>query len=127
MDDFQSIDSGLVDNFAVRGDLDVATLYSLPRSFRSWLRGRPGSPPRPTGLDLGQVTFLDCAGLQGLLAIERHAELIGGGVTLTATSPAVTRLLDLVALPAGSAFLTRPRPRTGSRTGGSGFSRAART
>jgi len=119
------------DIFAVRGEVDLATLHSLPRSFRTWLRGRPGPPSRPAALDLEQVTFVDCAGLRGLLAIERHAEQLGGGVTLAATSPEVTRLLDLVALPAGSTFRTRQTTKdgalTGPRTDASALSRAART
>jgi anti-anti-sigma factor len=107
MDHFKNADFE-PDIVTVSGDVDLATFFWLPRSFRTWFRERSGPPSQPVGLDLAQVTFLDCAGLRALLAIERHAERKGGGVTLTAMSPAVGRLLDLVELPTGSALRTVP-------------------
>lgn len=88
----------------VCGDIDLAVLTSLP----SWFQGFLGSSGRHIGLDLAQVTFLDCAGFRALLAIEDHAGRSGGSVRLAAASPAVARLLELLELPAGSSFLAAP-------------------
>jgi anti-anti-sigma factor len=89
---------------AVRGDIDLATADELLASLRGFL-GPTGSG---IGLDLSQVTFLDCAGLRPLMAVEELALREGVSVCLAAVSPAVTRLLGLIGLAAGSSYLAAP-------------------
>jgi anti-anti-sigma factor len=44
------------------------------------------------------VSFIDCAGVQALLVVQRTAQLLGGDLILTRTSPQVARLVDLLGL-----------------------------
>ena len=76
---------------SLSGELDVATVQPLRRDFRA---------ARDTGhldfeIDLAGVTFMDCASLAALLWCRREAHLAGGGLVLSAASPAVRRLLLL--------------------------------
>lgn len=89
---------------AVHGELDLASVGKLLVSMRELL----SSDLLLIGLDLSPVTFLDCSGLRGLLALERDARSVGTVVRLVATSPAVEKVLDLIRLPAGSCFLAVP-------------------
>jgi len=45
---------------------------------------------------LGCVTFMDCAGINVLLAARRHARLGSGRVYVVRASPQVRRLLELL-------------------------------
>jgi anti-anti-sigma factor len=49
-------------------------------------------------LDLAGVTFLDCAGVNVLLATRRRAGLEGGRVRITRASPRVRRMMALLGL-----------------------------
>ena len=49
-------------------------------------------------LDLGDVTFMDWAGVEVLLATRRRAGLEGGWVHLVRASPCVRRMLILAGL-----------------------------
>ncbi|GAA2042646.1 hypothetical protein GCM10009839_51870 [Catenulispora yoronensis] len=89
---------------AVRGDIDLAVLTRLPR----WLHTVFEPPGSHFCLDLTAVSFLDCAGLRALLAIEDRVVTAGGSIEATGMSAAVVRLLELLNLPAGSTFLAIP-------------------
>lgn len=89
---------------AVRGEVDLATAEDL--LLRLLLLAGPA-----TGeiiLDLSQVTFMDCAGLRALIALDHHVRTVGGRVRLTALSPPVARLFELVRPHANSHDLLAP-------------------
>ena len=52
----------------------------------------------PIDLDLGQVTELDCAGVQQLLLLKRECEVTGRELRLIAMSDAVSVVLTLLNL-----------------------------
>ena len=52
----------------------------------------------PIELDLGEVTELDCAGVQQLLLLKRECEVAGRELRLIATSDAVSVVLTLLNL-----------------------------
>jgi anti-anti-sigma factor len=85
----------------VRGDIDLATAADL--LLRLVILVGPVSGP--IALDLSQVTFIDCAGLRTLIALGRHARTSGGSVQVTAASPPVARLFELVGLHVGPAHV----------------------
>jgi anti-sigma B factor antagonist len=78
----------------VCGDMD---LQSAP-----WLRDELLRVVRRHGpwivLDLDGVTFLDCAGINVLLATRRRALLEGGGMRVVRPSARALRLISLVGL-----------------------------
>jgi anti-anti-sigma factor len=49
-------------------------------------------------LDLTGVTFMDCAGINALLAARRRAQLEGGWLRVIRASPRVERVLELTRL-----------------------------
>jgi len=76
----------------VTGDLDLGTAEDLLVRLTSLI----GSARREIGLDLSGVTFIDCAGLRALMAVDAQIRVNGDTTRLTAMSPAVVRLLELV-------------------------------
>jgi anti-anti-sigma factor len=78
--------------FTITGDIDLATAGDLLVRLTAVI----GSARRDIGLDLSGVTFIDCAGLRTLAAVNDLVRANGATTVLTATSPAVTRLLELV-------------------------------
>ncbi len=69
---------------AVRGELDVATVGTLEDEL--------GRVARPVVLDLSRVSFMDSMGVYLLMRETKN------GLTLGATSPEVTRLLQTCGL-----------------------------
>ena len=49
-------------------------------------------------LDLGGVTFMDCAGIGVLVATRRRAQLDGGWMRIVQASPAARRTISLLGL-----------------------------
>lgn len=76
----------------VRGETDLATADDL--LIR--LVVLAGAATGKITLDLSQVTFMDCAGLRTLAAIDRHVTANGGSIRVAAVSPEVARLFELV-------------------------------
>jgi anti-sigma B factor antagonist len=76
----------------VTGDLDLGTAEDLLVRLTALI----GSTRREIGLDLSGVTFIDCAGLRTLTAVDAQVRGNGAGIRLTAMSPAVVRLFELV-------------------------------
>ncbi len=76
----------------VIGDIDFCTAENLLVRLTALI----GSAGREIGLDLSGVTFIDCAGLRTLMAVDAQVRGNGAGIRLTAMSPAVGRLLELV-------------------------------
>ncbi|SDP42414.1 STAS domain-containing protein [Klenkia soli] len=80
----------------VSGELDTAAAAGLRGAIAEVL-ARPGV--QECVVDLSAVTFLDCAGLQPLVA--GHVAAVGSGRTLrlrTGPDPAVDRVLQLTGL-----------------------------
>lgn len=86
----------------VRGDIDLATAGDL--LLRLLMLAGPASGA--IALDLSQVTFIDCAGLRTLIALDRHARSTGGSVHVSAVSLPVARLFELIALHADATYAT---------------------
>jgi anti-anti-sigma factor len=89
----------------VHGVLDAATADRLVESLQPYL---DDCHAVGIGLDLSEVTFLDCSGLRALLSIGQRATDLGLAMCLAAESPAVAQLLDLLRLPPGSSYLAKP-------------------
>lgn len=75
----------------VREDLDLDST----RRLRPELLGALSRSARGIDVDLGEVGFCDCSGLNLLLSLRQEAMRQGKTVTVRRTSPAVERLLDL--------------------------------
>ncbi|MBZ4017762.1 ANTAR domain-containing protein [Streptomyces purpurogeneiscleroticus] len=88
---------------AIRGELDL--------DAAQWLRTYlcPALSRSATGvdLDLQEVEFCDCSGLNFLLSLRQRALEQGKTVTLLCSSPAVERLLDLTS---SKNLFTPPNP-----------------
>jgi anti-anti-sigma factor len=98
---------------AVTGDIDLGTAEDLLVRLTALI----GSLRHEISLDLSGVTFIDCSGLRTLTAIDFQARANGADIRLTAVSPAVARLFELVYAirgtsapgPAASRINHRPR------------------
>ncbi|WP_240659634.1 ANTAR domain-containing protein [Streptomyces sp. WAC 01529] len=75
----------------VRGQLDL----HAGRRLRSGLRHTVSRPTRAIDLDLSGVRFCDCSGLNLLLSLRQWALEQGKAIVISASSPAVERILDL--------------------------------
>lgn len=76
---------------ALRGELDLDTGQWLRADlFRALDHAADG-----LDLDLAEVEFCDCSGLNILLSLRQHALQKGKTVVIRSTSPAVERLLDV--------------------------------
>jgi anti-anti-sigma factor len=95
----------------VRGELDLRSGQEL-EDVAGIL-----DPRRGVDIDLGDITFIDTAGWQAVVAARNRILGAGGACDLVAVSPAVYRYLDLA-----GACLTAPgrsdRPRAGRGSGG---------
>ena len=78
----------------IRGEIDIASA--------SWLRETLLLAIRRHGpaicLDLRGVTFLDCSGINALLATARRARLEGGGMRVISPSAPARRVIALLGL-----------------------------
>jgi anti-sigma B factor antagonist len=78
----------------VSGEIDIASAPKLRDELLGALR-RHGTR---LALDLGGVTFMDCAGVNALLAALRHARLEMGWVRVTRASRPADNILTLTGL-----------------------------
>ena len=78
----------------VSGEIDIASAPKLRDELLSAVR-RHGAR---LALDLGGVTFMDCAGINALLAARRHARLEGGWVRVARASRRARNVLMLTGL-----------------------------
>ena len=79
---------------AVSGEIDIASAPKLREELVSAVR-RHGAR---LALDLGGVTFMDCAGINALLAARRHARLEGGWIRVARASRRARNVLMLSGL-----------------------------
>ena len=78
----------------VSGEIDIASAPKLREELLGALR-RHGAR---LALDLDGVTFMDCAGINALLAARRHARLEGGWVRVARASRRARKILMLTGL-----------------------------
>ena len=78
----------------IRGEIDI---QSAPELRDELLRVIRRYGPR-LALDLAGVRFMDCAGLNVLLATRRRARLEQGSVRVVRASPQVLRMISLLGL-----------------------------
>jgi anti-sigma B factor antagonist len=78
----------------IRGEIDI---QSAPGLRDELLRVIRHYGPE-LALDLAGVTFMDCAGLNVLLATRRRAQLEEGSVRVIRASPQVLRVISLLGL-----------------------------
>jgi len=78
----------------IRGEIDIQSAPGLRDELLRVIR-RCGPQ---LDLDLTGVTFMDCAGLNVLLATRRRALLEQGWVRVVRASPRVRRMISLLAL-----------------------------
>jgi anti-anti-sigma factor len=79
---------------ALRGEIDISTAPWLREELLNViLRHGP-----ELVLDLSGVTFMDCAGINLLLATRRRARLAGGWLQVINAAPAVARIIALTRL-----------------------------
>ena len=76
----------------VTGELDLGSVHHLEDSLTRALANGDG---QPIHLDLGEVSFIDCAGFEPLT---RAATALQDGrvLTITSASPRVLRLMELM-------------------------------
>jgi anti-anti-sigma factor len=78
----------------VGGEIDIYSGAELRDELLRVLRRRGAQ----LILDLHEVTFMDSAGIEVLLATRRRAQLEGGWVRLVRASPCVWRMITLAGL-----------------------------
>ncbi|WP_435126968.1 STAS domain-containing protein [Actinacidiphila sp. bgisy144] len=97
---YQDFDSGLAvrtvesaghTRAAVAGELDLATAPTAGDILTDCLVLSPAG----LDVDLGDVAFFDCAGLNMLLRLRARALDLGVELAISALSPSVARVLDL--------------------------------
>jgi anti-anti-sigma factor len=79
---------------AISGEIDLASGPYVREYLLTALRRRDTR----LGLDLGGVTFIDCAGIRVLLAAQRRAELEEGWIRVVRFSPCVRRVITIAGL-----------------------------
>src|SRR5690242_19599048 len=78
----------------ISGEMTIYTCETLASEVLAALEGYPGS----AGLDLGQITEIDTAGLQLLLLARMRARTLGSELTITNASVAVAEVLEMCGL-----------------------------
>lgn len=73
------------------GEVDAAVVDRFERRMGA-------SPPPLAAIDAGEVTFIDCAGIEFLLRWARASSLLGTDAELRRCSPPVLRLIELLGL-----------------------------
>jgi anti-anti-sigma factor len=108
MDAFLSVSDKNRPVISVSGETDLANAGDL--LLRLILLA--GAATGQIELDLSQVTFMDCAGLRALAAIDRYVNAGGGSMRVVALSPIVARLFELTGRHRPQPHLLAP-PRSG--------------
>lgn len=78
----------------ISGEIDIASASQLRNQLLGVMR-RHGAR---LALDLTGVTFMDCSGINVLLAVGRRAHIEGGWLCVLRASPRVRRVLKLTGL-----------------------------
>jgi stage II sporulation protein AA (anti-sigma F factor antagonist) len=78
----------------VAGELDLESGPYLHEQLRAIMRAHGAH----LAIDLTGVTFIDCSGVNALLASHRHARALGGSLRVAGASPCVRRLIGTTGL-----------------------------
>lgn len=78
----------------IYGEIDIQSAPDLREELLRAIRRRGPQ----LALDLGGVTFMDCAGINVLLATRRRAQLEGGWIRVVRASPGAQRTISLLGL-----------------------------
>jgi anti-sigma B factor antagonist len=78
----------------ISGEIDILTAPQLRERLLQIIQWHGAH----LALDLSGVTFIDCAGINVLLAAHRRAELEGGSLRVLRASPCVRRVIALTRL-----------------------------
>ena len=84
--------------FTIAGELSIYRAAELCQALQAWLPQVLACGDDAVHLDLAEVSDMDTAGLQLLLALQRSAEDAGPRLALQSASPAVMEVLQLTAL-----------------------------
>jgi anti-anti-sigma factor len=84
----------LLPTVEVAGELDLESGPYLREQLRSIMRAHGAH----LAIDLTGVTFIDCSGVNALLASGRDALRLGGWTRVAGTSPCVRRLIEITGL-----------------------------
>ena len=84
--------------FTIAGELSIYRAAELCQALQAWLPQALACGDDAVYLDLAEVSDMDTAGLQLLLALQRSAEDAGARLALQSASPAVLEVLQLAAL-----------------------------
>ena len=96
---------------AVSGEVDLATAHVLRDRLLGVLRDQG---PTTLSVDLAGVTFLDCTGLNALIAARNAAARTGRRMRVTHLQPIVRQVLDLTGLlDVFTASIEQPQPVAG--------------
>lgn len=90
----------------VRGDIDLDCADTFYQALAACL----ADTPEGVDVDLAEVAFFDCAGLNALLRARALARSAGAELDVTAISPAVARLLDLTRRSQALPLVVPPSP-----------------
>ena len=97
---------GLTETCALRGELDIASTSVLERALIDELAAIPDE----IVLGLGELAFIDIAGLRALERVRAHLAAHGCRLTLRSVPPQAARLLELAAQPTRRIRHTNGRP-----------------
>jgi anti-sigma B factor antagonist len=86
--------NGDVATVHVAGEIDLSTSTGLNRELDIVLEARPAR----LRLDLLEVGFMDTTGVAVLLKARRRALELGCRLTVSSSSPTITRLLEITGL-----------------------------
>lgn len=84
--------------FTIAGELSIYRAAELCQALQAWLPQALACGNDTVQLDLAEVSEIDTAGLQLLLAVQRSAKDAGTQLTLQSASPTVMEVLQLTAL-----------------------------
>ena len=84
--------------FTIAGELSIYRAAELCQALQAWLPQALACGDDAVYLDLAEVSDIDTAGLQLLLALQRSAEDAGARLALQSASPTVMEVLRLTAL-----------------------------
>lgn len=85
------VEQDAITTMHVAGELDLAVQQSVIDAFKM-----SSSDGRRTCIDLTGISFIDCAGLNALLACRKHSEQHAIDMTIAISPGPVTRLFELV-------------------------------
>lgn len=84
--------------FPIAGELSIYRAAELCQALKAWLPEALAKDGTAVRLDLAEVSEVDTAGLQLLLALQRSAQDAGAHLALQSASPAVMDVLRLTDL-----------------------------